>query len=305
MKKGCNANSGHAKKPYAIVKGFNSDGSGRSKIGNAPENLAQRSKSKTSTQKHSAVTLFRPSEVLLQDFTSNRSSESHDMSASNPNRSIAAVRKNDRKVIAEKSAKMVSTKADVGQTSSRSSSKDTSDDTDAKDARNHHLYKLRDQFSGMHDAANQKMLELQTELGKMQHMSHEFDVLAEFLSSEERPSVFEQNFDCLQKTVLLTEEKIHQIHTNYHKMGRMMRQVNETARKQNENTAMAINAIGEKLTRCETKLDRMVRKITNPKIDDRLTESSADMETMKIVIVIIISVTVLILNVKMYVDRFR
>lgn len=205
------------------------------------------------------------------------------------------------------------------------SSNDDKDD-DTKDGLNQHISKLRGQFSDMHDSASQKMLELQSELGKMQHMSHEFDVLAEFLTSEEKLSIFEQNLDRLQKTVRLTEDKIHEINTNNQKMGRMIRQINETAKKQHDNNERAIVAIGERLERWELKLDRVTRKITNQKIDgndikanrvddlgqlkddienvlnSRLADVSKDMENMKSVVICIITLIVL----KMFVfDLFK
>lgn len=123
---------------------------------------------------------------------------------------------------------------------------------------NQHLVKLREQFTTMHDTANKKMLELQLELTKMQHMSHEFDVLAEFLSSEEKLSTFEQNLDRLQKTVLLIEDKLQSINTNNQKM------INETAKMQQIKNEKAIGAIGERL---ESKLDRVAKRISSQKID--------------------------------------
>lgn len=211
--------------------------------------------------------------------------------------------------------------ADAG----RGSSNDEKGD-DAKDALNHHLTKLREQFSDMHDSANQKMLELQSELGKMQHMSHEFDVLAEFLTSEEKLSIFEQNLDRLHRTVRLTEDKIHEINTNNQNMGRMIRQFNETAKKQHDNNERAIMAIGERLERWELKLDRVTRKIASQKTEvndvnanktdglgqlkddienvlkSQLADVSADMENMKRVVLCIISLVIL----KMFVfDLFK
>lgn len=140
-------------------------------------------------------------------------------------------------------------------------------DIDGKDALNGHLVKLRNQFTSMHGIANKKMFELQSELSKMQHMSREFDVLAEFLSSEGKLSIFEQNLDRLQKTVHLTEENIHEINTNNQKMGEIIHQINETSRKQHENNEKAINTIEERLVRWEVKLDRVARKMSNQKID--------------------------------------
>lgn len=202
----------------------------------------------------------------------------------------------------------------------------TEDKNDSKEALNQHLSKLREQLSDMHDSASQKMLELQSELGKMQHMSHEFDVLAEFLTSEAKLSIFGQNLDRLQNTVQLTEDKIHEINTNNQKMARMIRQVNETTKRQHENNDRAIVAIGERLERWELKLDRVTRKMSTQKADwndsqvhkigdlaqlkddidgvlnSRLVQVSHDMENMKNVVIGIIALIVL----KMFVfDLFK
>lgn len=203
--------------------------------------------------------------------------------------------------------------------------KSSESNDNGKDALNQHLFKLREQFSNMHDTAKQKMLELQSELGKMQHMSHEFDVLAEFLTSEEKLSIFEQNLDRLQHTVRLTETRIQEINVNNQKMGRMIRQINETAKKQHENNDKAIGAIGDRLARLELKLDRVTKKIGNQKIgieefklnkddyaqlkDDieqmlntRMMELSRNMENMRNVVFCIVSLIVL----KMFVfDLFK
>lgn len=132
---------------------------------------------------------------------------------------------------------------------------------------NHRLFKLKDQFQKVHNTANMKMVELHSELGKMQQMSNEFNSLAKFLSSEAKMSTFEQNLDRLQKTISLTGEKVLEIDTNNNKMHRMLRDINEVVKKQHGTNEKAINGIEERLTRWEFKLDRLSRKMSNQKVD--------------------------------------
>lgn len=106
----------------------------------------------------------------------------------------------------------------------------------------------------------------------------------------------------------------------------MIRQINETAKKQHDNNERAIVAIGERLERWELKLDRVTRKIANQKLEgndlkanktdglgqlkddienvlnSRLADVSKDMENMKSVVIGIISLIIL----KMFVfDLFK
>lgn len=229
MKTQCQANTGHARKAFDVVKCFTSDEKGirkqqldpKDKINSGkPILLGTNSAASIPSQStpYSTAPVVKPETIVTQ-----------------PNDTIEG--------------------KDVG----------------GKDALNQHLVKLRKQFTSMHDITNKKMFELQSELGKMQYMSHEFDVLAEFLSSGEKLSIFEQNLDRLQKTVHLTEEKLHEINANNHKMDRMIRQINDTAKMQHDNNQQAINTIEERLARweikLETKLDRAARKMSNQKID--------------------------------------
>lgn len=186
---------------------------------------------------------------------------------------------------------------------------------DGKIAINQRFIKLKNQFKSVHDTANTKMVELQSELGKMQRISSEFNVLAEFFSSEEKLSTIEQNLDRLQKTVDSTEAKIHDINTNNHKMRRMIRDINEAAKRQHQSNGKAIDGIAKRLIRWEVKLDR---KMSNHKIDlgeiklkgsdyeqlkgdidnmllnnERLNGISADMQMMKNVIFSIVFLVML------------
>lgn len=186
---------------------------------------------------------------------------------------------------------------------------------DGKIAINQRFIKLKNQFKSVHDTANTKMFELQSELGKMQRMSSEFNVLAEFFSSEEKLLTIEQNLDRLQKTVDSTEAKIHDINTNNHNMRRMIRDINEAAKRQHQSNGKAIDGIAKRLIRWEVKLDR---KMSNHKIDlgeiklkgsdyeqlkgdidnmllnnERLNGISADMQMMKNVIFSIVFLVML------------
>lgn len=317
MKKQCQANTGHAKKTFAVVNGLILDGedvlNGKyDKSSNVP------SVSSETLKKYSIST----PKMLLQSSKNVRHANSNEKIVE-PNTVLPTIKKS----ISSAMSPLILKEMSIGPANENSKSADGNNDNEdgTKDALNQHLIKLRQQFSNMHNSANQKMLELQSELGKMQHMSHEFDVLAEFLSSEEKLSIFEQNLDRLQKTVHMTEEKLSEINMNNQKMGRMIRQINDTAKKQHDNNEKAINAIGDRLARWETKLDRVARKIANQKIDveefkmdkdyygqlkgdidhmlnERLAELSTDMEKMKNVVLCIISLVVL----KMFVfDLFK
>lgn len=319
MKGQCQANAGHARKTFGVVSGLLLDEKPTSPSGNRKMDEIKRENGGDGRKK---FTISTPKSLLNSLKAPNtkingKMSNNNEMKLQAPTFPLAASKV---KVIDQRSDSVMNSAA---------TKHDVSNENEdvAKDALNQHLSKLRNQFSNMHDTANQKMLELQSELGKMQHMSHEFDVLAEFLTSEEKLSIFEQNLDCLQKTVRLTEEKIHEINTNNQKMSRMIRQITETTKKQHENNYEAIVAIGDRLARWELKLDRVTRKITNQRIhvddtklnrggdgfgqlkDDienvlnsRLAEVSTDMENMKSVVICIISLIVL----KMFVfDLFK
>lgn len=324
MKKKCQANAGHAKKASDVVRGLIYNDAHKGSNRNVNEIWRPIGDGR---KKYSILTpksLLKPLSVQNAKITDTNAqmqlSNNH-----NNNKTILPASKTlstagKIKVFHQNSDFTVKS-APIGRGSSTEDK-----DNDAKDVLNQHLSKLRDQLSNMHGSANQKMLELQSELGKMQHMSHEFDVLAEFLTSEEKLSIFEQNLDRLQKTVCFTEDKIHEINTNNQKMGRMIRQINETAKRQHDNNERAIVAIGERLERWEVKLDRVARKIANQKIENdlkmvnkagdfgqlkddiehvlnsRMAEISNDMENMKNVVICIISLVVL----KMFVfDLFK
>lgn len=308
MKKKCQANAGHAKKASEVVRGLIND-EDHSTRGN--KNVDGRKKYDILTPKSLLKPLNMQNVKMIESIGQAQSSNDNKMDLPASKNPSAAGK-----------VKVYHQNSDPAMKIHGSSNDDKDDD--AKDALNQHLSKLREQFSDMHGSANQKMLELQSELGKMQHMSHEFDVLAEFLTSEEKLSIFEQNLDRLQKTVHLTEDKIHEININNQKMGRMIRQINETAKRQHDNSERAIVAIGERLERWELKLDRVMRKITIQKIDGsdakvvmnksgdfgqlkdvlnlRMAEVSNDMENMKNVVIGVISLIIL----KMFVfDLFK
>lgn len=232
MKKQCQANSGHAKKTYDVVKGLN-----------PVEKVIPKGKE---ASKNSAAVPFVVPKSSQSTLKSSALMPSQSTSYSTGAQCKALVSINKSKVI------------DLKPTEAN----------DRNDGLNQHLVKLREQFSSMHDTANQKMLELQLELTKMQQMSHEFDILAEFLSSEEKLSSFEQNLDRLQKTVQLTEDKLEGINTNSQKLGQMIRQINETAKIQHNSNEKAINAIGDRLIRWESKLDRVAKRIANQQNGD-------------------------------------
>lgn len=242
MKKQCQANSGHAKKTFDVVKDLNPS----EKDVQAKKSLTANASSLLIKNPHSKC----KSLAVI-------SSQSTPYSTAPESKAIISIEK--PKVITVNSTKENNKK-----------------ETGGKDGLNQHLVKLREQFTTMHDIANKKMLELQLELTKMQHMSHEFDVLAEFLSSEEKLSSFEQKLDRLQKTVLFTEGKLKEINTNNNKMGEMIRQINETAKMQHKSNEKAINAIGARLTRWESKLDRVAKQMCEQKIDFNDLKSNGD-----------------------------
>lgn len=327
MKNQCQANANHAKKTSDVVKGLifdekqNSWGSNQKVNEMVRENGDGRKKYNILTPK-SLLKSTNPQNATL---TAKKIETDGQPSPSNNNNKIN-LQASKIPLTATKIKVYHPNSDSVMKSVARGHDSPNEDNDGAKAALNQHLSKLRGQFSDMHDSANQKMLELQSELGKMQHMSHEFDVLAEFLTSDEKLSIFEQNLDRLQKTVRLTEDKIHEINTNNQKMGRMIRQINETANRQHDNNERAIVAIGQRLERWELKLDRVTRKITNQKIDvndakvnkigdlgqlkedienvlnSRLAEVSNDMGNMKNVVICIISLIIL----KMFVfDLFK
>lgn len=139
---------------------------------------------------------------------------------------------------------------------------------DEKDVTNQHLLKLREHFTTIHNSANHKMLELQSELKKMDGMANEFDILVEFLSSNpnEKLSTFEQHLERLQKTIELAEDKMQAINTNNQKLNRMIQQINENAKTQNECNEKAMNAIELRIESWESALNRMDKNISNQKI---------------------------------------
>lgn len=278
MKKQCQANIGHAKKTFDVVKGLNSGDKFISKDKEAPKKNLSAPASSLLTKNLQATP---KSPIVI-------SSQTTSFSTAPECKAVVGI--NNPKII----------------TGSHN------DQNDGKDGVNQHLLKLRKQFTTMHDTANKKMLDLQLELAKMQHMSHEFDVLAEFLSSEEKLSTFEQNLDRLQKTVRLTEDKLQAININNHKMVQV---IDETTKMQYNSNKKAINEISERLIRWESKLDRVAKKISNQKIDvnelklngdygklkddiegmlnGRLDDISTNMNWMKNVIFCIISLIIL------------
>lgn len=297
MKVQCQANSGHAKKTFDVVNGFKLAENGI--LNDTNDKLNNVNSINGETRKNSSINAPK---IVLQSAKIRKHINSNDKLTETP---------------LPNALESQSTSNDVNKNEqTKASFSNNSKEPVEKDALNQHLVKLRQQFSSMHNSANHKMLELQSELGKMQHMSHEFDVLAEFLTSDEKLSIFEQNLDRLQKTICLTEEKINQINTNNKIMGRMIRHINESTERQHDNNNMAINAINDRLVRWECKLDRVTRKIVNqkngadePKLNDhnynqlkddiesmlnqRLTEFSTDMERMKNVVICIISLIVI------------
>lgn len=323
MKKKCQANSNYAKKTFGAVSTLILDENPNLL---AKNHKADEMKHETSAaqKKFNVLTpklVAKPAKVISANFSVKPIASDGKIQSS----------KQGKIELLSSKAALTATRLKVNDSNVESSTKrsataqeNTNEANGAKDALNLHLSKLRGQFSDMHGSANQKMLELQSELGKMQQMSREFDVLAEFLTSEEKLSIFEQNLDRLQSTVRLTEDKIHEINTNNQKMARMIRQINETAKRQHENNDKTMLAIGERLERWELKLHRVTQKITNQKIDanmlpvikvgdieqlkvdiehvldSRLAEVSYDMENMKSVVICIISLVVL----KMFVFDF-
>lgn len=233
MKLQCQAKPGHARRTFDVVNSFNSGEKAAQKVKDAPK-------------KNLNATLLGPIVTNSQQ-TLKSSALISSQSTPGPTGSEC--------------------KALVDTSKSEHSTESREPNDSGKDGVNQHLLKLREQFTTMHDTANKKMLDLQLELSKMQKMSHEFDVLMEFLSSDEKVSAFERNLDRLQKTVYLTEEKLQEINTNNRKMSQMIQQIGETAKMQHSNNDKAISKIGERLARWETKLDRVAHRISNHKID--------------------------------------
>lgn len=255
MKKQCHANSGHARKTFDVVKCLPSDGK-RSESFEKPKDIQQKFDSTPSV-------LLSPTSNSPQKTLKSCAQISGQSTLNSTDTALVKIAK--PAIITVKPINSNDGKENNG-----------------KDGLNQHLFKFRKQFTSMHDTANKKMLELQLELYKMEHMSNEFDVLVEFISSEEKSSSFHENLHRLQKTVDLTEVQLNEINTNNQKMSQMIRKINDTAKIQHESNEKAINAIEERLARWESKLDRAARKISNQKIDvGELKLNKSDYEQLK------------------------
>ncbi|XP_031617367.1 uncharacterized protein LOC116337152 [Contarinia nasturtii] len=185
------------------------------------------------------------------------------------------------------------------ETSGINATPNNNDESDEKDAVSQHLLKLRKHFTTVHNAANKKMLDLQTELNRMKGMAHEFDILAEFLSSDEKLSVFEENLERLRKTVGLAEEKIHAINTNNQKIDRMIQQINETARVQWESDKR-LASWETKFSNQKINMDELKSKVAEQLkgdiesiLNERLDDLATNMEWMKDVVTGIIALVIL------------
>lgn len=153
MKNQCQANAGHAKKTSDVVKALifdenhSSHGNNRRVNGMAHENGDGRKKFNLSTPKS-----------LLKSTNAQMIGSDGRTSSSNNNKMILQTLK-----IPLTASKMNS----VMKSEATGHGTAIEDNDSAKDALNQHLSKLRGQFSNVHDSANQKMLELQSEIGKM------------------------------------------------------------------------------------------------------------------------------------------
>lgn len=297
MKAQCHANAGHARRTYDIVKSFTPD---QMVTPTSKKEIQVKENQRKFSQTAPLLMLPMPKKpIVVTDADQKTPIKSNNMVVQPTQNSTG------HKVL-----------NDVGAQRKFAANSDVDKSIEGKNALKERLFKLNDQFRSVNDTANVKMVELQSELGKMHQMSREFNVLAEFLASEEKLSTFEENLDRLQKTVQLTEGKINEINTNNQKVRRMIRDINEAAKKQYDNNEKAINTIGERLTRWESKLDRVARKLSDHKVDfgdlklngsdfeqlkgdfdgmllnnERLNGLSADMKIMK---TLIFSVTLLI-----------
>lgn len=296
MKAKCQANAGHARKTYDIVKSVDFD--------RLPSHLTKKYHGQVQlhdNQQHKLtkstplLMLPMPKKPIVDTDTNRKTSiKPNNFSAQLPPVQPTSTEPKAKKTVVE--PKIVPMKSvDAGKEKNF-------------DGKNQRVVKLQDQFNSMQDTVNTKIVELQSELGKMQRMSYEF------FSSEEKLSTFEQNLDRFQKTVDFTEAKIHDIDTNNHKMHRMIRDIDKAAKRQYESNGKAIDAIAMRLNRCEVKLDRLVRKIDLGEIklngrdyeqlkgdignmllnDERLNRISSDMQMMKNMIYFIVFLVILI-----------
>lgn len=241
MKEQCKANSGHARKAYEILKAINLN---RMSHATAPTD-----------QLKIAPLLLLPSPEKPVGFNSNQKFASI--------KSIDLPSKPARLAIQAEPNAVVASKLNLV----RSNALNKQQTIHENDAFNQRLYKLKNQLNRVHDTTNRKMIELQSELGKVQKMSHEFNVLAECMVSQEKWLSIDENLNRLQKTIRLTEQKVHQIHTNSHKVRQIIEEISEAAQKQSNSNEKAVIAIGERLTRWELKMDRLTHKISNHKFD--------------------------------------
>lgn len=133
-----------------------------------------------------------------------------------------------------------------------------SDDTDAIKEQ---LSKMQHHFLHSFNVANNKMSELQSELGKMQRISYEFDSLAKFLKSSEQISNYGQNLSQIQKKMLKIEGSMLQLSANNRKLGRAMKQLTENAKQDREHQEKSIKNIAAGLSRFENKLNVLANQM--------------------------------------------
>lgn len=239
MKSKCQANAGHARKTCDVVKSANLDDQGKKD----PQNNADQRKT---TKTLPLLMLPMPKKPIVVG----------DAVWKTPIKSFSTP------LVGQPSKPKPPAKSEL-----KSAPINIDENKSGTNVINHRLFKLKDQFQKVHNTANMKMVELHSELGKMQQMSNEFNSLAKFLSSEAKMSTFEKNLDRLQKTISLTGEKVLEIDTNNNKVRRMLRDINEVVKKQHGTNEKSINGIEERLTRWEFKLDRLTRKMSNQKVD--------------------------------------
>lgn len=268
MKKECDANTGHARKAFDLVNSLNQ------KVGNSKKSIVHQNDVISSK-------LLRPIAKPIEN--------------KSPPTTFRPAVKNESKALAKIEKREVVAMLPSGKKSGE------------KNALNAHFVKIQEQFTSMHDSANKKMIGLQLELCKMKQVSHEFDVLADFLSSEEMMSMFQQDLDRLQRTVRLTEAKMLEINAHNVKMSRMVKQINDVTKKQQESNDAAMNAITDRLERWENKLNVVARSVSTGEgkptgneyellkgdIGGRMDEICANMEWMKRIMIYLFAMIIL------------
>lgn len=134
--------------------------------------------------------------------------------------------------------------------------KDNSDDT-----MNLHLGKMKKQFLRTFEVANSKMSELQSELGKMQRISYEFDVLAKFLSSDEKLSGFERDVTRMRKKVRQIEKNVNDLSANNQQVVNVIKGLSESGEQHRAFHNKSIENISVRLSRLEVKLNALAKQM--------------------------------------------